>query len=123
MVLIHVVHDCGFIFLLFCKDLPSLPTSIMNTSVTFDTVTLWWTPPSELGGPSVELSHYHIAIDPLPRHGDCSTGKCNATTTEINITGLHVNTLYTVTLSAVNCIGESSGVLTVFQIPAVGNKK
>ena len=92
----------------------------MNTSMTFDSISLEWSPPSWLGGPSVELSHYHILIDPPPQNGDCSTGDCNTTVTMMNVTGLHVNTVYTVTISAVNCIGESSGTSTEIQIIAIG---
>ena len=71
-------------------------------------VTLQWTPPTDTGGPSVDIEHYVVNVKG-PAGVACSPEPCNITTTTITtITGLLCNANYTVTVRAVNCRGEGT---------------
>ena len=65
-------------------------------------VTLQWTSPNYTGGQ--EISRYLVDVSGFV----CPPHQCNVTTTNTTITGLLCNTSYTVTVRAVNCIGEGT---------------
>ena len=66
-----------------------------------------WSPPTNTGGPSVEIEHYLVNVTGPPGF-NCPPDQCNVTTTSTTITGLKCNTSYIVTVRAVNCIGEGT---------------
>ena len=73
-------------------------------------VTLQWTPPTDTGGPGVDITHYVVDVTG-PAGVTCSPEPCNmisGTTTNTTITGLLCNTTSTVTVRAVNCRNESN---------------
>ena len=71
-------------------------------------VTLQWTPPTDTGGPGVNITHYVVDING-PAGVTCSPEPCNMISgTTTTITGLLCNTNYTVTVRAVNCRGEGT---------------
>ena len=65
-------------------------------------VTLQWTSPNYTGGQ--EILRYLVDVSGFA----CPPHQCNVTTTNTTITGLLCNTSYTVTVRAVNCIGEGN---------------
>ena len=65
-------------------------------------VTLQWTSPNYTGGQ--EILRYLVDVSGFA----CPPHQCNVTTTNTTITGLQCNTSYTVTVRAVNCIGEGT---------------
>ena len=88
--------------------MPRAPQIVGNLSSTCDAVgggnqvTLQWTSPNYTGGQ--EILRYLVGVSGLT----CPPHQCNVTTTNTTITGLLCNTSYTVTVRAVNCIGEGT---------------
>ncbi len=74
-------------------------------------ITLDWDPPSSTGGVSVR---YVLIISPTPPSGSPVT--VNNTSAQITVS---YNTLYDVTLRAVNCVGMSNASMP-FTIPSIG---
>ena len=73
-------------------------------------VTLQWTPPTDTGGPGVNIGRYVVDVTG-PAGVTCSPEPCNMTSgtiTTTTITGLLCNANYTVTVRAVNCRGEGN---------------
>ncbi len=93
------------IYLHLLTDPPSPPLTLMVSSqqngVDSSLLTLTWSPPSSNGGMSVS---YTLTISPLPLSGSPATMEINF----IQIT-VSYNTLYNVTIRAVNCAGMSDG--------------
>ena len=77
-----------------------------NKSITIGNVSLEWTQPNDTGGQGVDIERYMLNVTG-PAGYTCPADQCNVTTTNTTITGLLCNTSYTVTVRAVNCIGES----------------
>lgn len=44
-----------------------------------------------------------VTIQPLPKFGICSTGQCMLTTEHVTISGLELNTNYTISIMASAC--------------------
>ena len=70
-------------------------------------VSLEWTQPNATGGQGADIEHYAMNVTG-PAEFTCPADQCNVTTTNTTITGLLCNTSYTVTVRAVNCIGEGN---------------
>ena len=73
-------------------------------------VTIQWTEPTDTGGQNVDIDRYVVNVTG-PAGVTCSPDPCNmitGTATTTTITGLQCNTSYTVTVRAVNCIGEGN---------------
>ena len=70
-------------------------------------VSLEWTQPNDTGGQELTIEHYVVNVTG-PAEFTCPADQCNVTTTNTTITGLFCNTSYTVTVRAVNCIGEGN---------------
>ena len=77
-----------------------------NKSTTIGSVSLEWSQPNDTGGQGVDIEYYVLNVTG-PTEYICPADQCNVTTTNTTITGLLCNTSYTVTVRAVNCIGES----------------
>ena len=96
---------------------PEIPIALQNTSSTFESVELQWSPPSFNGG-SV-ITQYHINVSPPSNTGDsgCTGGQCSIPDTRINVTGLDFNQQYNFTVRAENIAGIGKSVsLAVFVI-------
>ncbi len=95
-----------------CTDLPSPPPNPrvastqpqLNSSI----ITLDWDPPSSTGGVSVS---YVLTISPTPLSGSPVT--VETTSTQITVS---FNTPYSVTIIAVNCVGNASMLFTISTI-------
>ena len=83
---------------------PSKPLNFTNTTTTFNSVFLSWSPPSSTGG--TDLDHYIITVDPLPETGVCPDSQCRVTSTDTILTNLMYGITYNVTIRAVNCAGS-----------------
>ena len=70
-------------------------------------VSLEWTQPNDTSGQDLTIEHYVVNVTG-PAGFTCPADQCNVTTTNTTITGLLCNTSYTVTVRAVNCIGEGN---------------
>ena len=70
-------------------------------------VSLEWTQPNGTGGQDLTIEHYVVNVTG-PAEFTCPADQCNVTTTNTTITSLLCNTSYTVTVRAVNCIGEGN---------------
>ena len=70
-------------------------------------VSLEWNQPNDTGGQDLTIEHYVVNVTG-PAGFTCPANQCNVTTTNTTITGLLCNTSYTVTVTAVNCIGEGN---------------
>ena len=82
--------------------------SITCDPVSGTQVILQWTPPTDTGGPDVNIDHYVVDVTG-PAGVTCSSEPCNNISgTTTTITGLLCNTSYTVTVRAVNCRGEGT---------------
>ena len=73
---------------------PEIPIALQNTSSTFESVELQWSPPSFNGGSTI--TQYHINVSPPSNTGDssCPGGQCNTPDTRFNVTGLDFNQQY-----------------------------
>ena len=70
--------------------------------------TLKWAPPTNTGGEGVSIERYIVSVTTASGTGyTCPPDLCNVTTPSTSITGLQCNTSYTVTVTAVNCAGQS----------------
>ena len=82
-------------------------------------VTLQWTTPT--GGQSVDI-YYNVVDVTGPAGVTCSPEPCNNISgTTTTITGLLCNANYTVTVSAVNCIGQGPPSQPVIETRSSGN--
>ena len=89
---------------------PGTPQNLVMSShcgMNGNQVTLVWTPPTNTGGPSVEIEQYLVNVTGPPGF-NCPPDQCNVITTSTTITGLKCNTSYMVIVRAVNCIGVGS---------------
>ena len=84
--------------------LMSIPSTTCSSNGTHE-VALQWTPPTNTGGQ--EIDHYLVTVTG-PDGYTCSPDQCNVTATNTTLTELECGSSYTVTVSAVNCIGESN---------------
>ena len=95
-----------------------LPRTINSTSIelkdfrcsnnrSIGHVSLQWTQSNGTGGQDFTIEHYVVNVTG-PAGFTCLAKQCNVTTTNTTITGLLCNTSYTVTVRAVNCIGEGN---------------
>ena len=90
-------------------DSPEFPTRRLPATchnVNGNQVTLQWTHPTETGGVGVEIERYLLTVAG-PDGFTCPPSQCNVTANTTTITGLRCGSTYTVTVRAVNCIGES----------------
>ena len=71
-------------------------------------VFLEWTQPNGTGGQDLTIEHYIVNVTGPVAWSICPANQCNVTTINTTITGLLCNTSYTVTVRAVNCIGEGN---------------
>ena len=91
---------------------PSAPTDLINTSVTYQLASLSWSTPVDIGGCSIE--NYIITVTPLD-----GSNPWNITTTDnstsYTVTGLMFGQRYNFTVRANNCVGlgEDSIIITV----------
>ena len=70
--------------------------------------TLEWAPPTNTGGEGVSIERYLVSVTTASGTSyTCLPDQCNVTTPSTTITGLQFNTSYTVTVTAVNCAGQS----------------
>ena len=68
---------------------------------------LHWTPPNNTGGHDVVIEHYQLTG--LPQSATCSPGPCDMITDNTTtITGLLCDTIYNVSVRAINCIGSGN---------------
>ena len=121
--MLSVTGDPGFPILM------NVPPTTCD-SVSDNQVTLQWTPPTDTGGPGVDIDHYVVDVI---ESGDitgsdgvaCSPEPCNmTTTTSTTITGLLCDISYTVTVRAVNCRNKSSSSTPkMFSVTAPGEFK
>ena len=109
----------------FVTDAPRSPT-LMNVPPTScdpmsgNQVTIQWSPPTDTGGPGVNIDHYVVDVTG-PAGVTCSPEPCHMISgTTTTITGLLCNTSYTVTVRAVNCIGEGPSSQPVIITPSSG---
>ena len=102
-------------YLLFLVP-PSKPLDFINTTTTFNSVSLSCSSPSSTGG--TDLIHYIITVDPLPETGACPDSQCRVTSTDTILTNLMYGITYNVTIKAVNCAG--SGPLETLSLTIVG---
>ena len=92
---------------------PGSPTLMNIPSTSCDPmsgnqVTLQWTPPTDTGGPGVNIERYVVDVTG-PAGVTCSPEHCNMISgTTTTITGLLCDANYTVTVRAVNCRNESN---------------
>ena len=84
--------------------IPGPPFNVRDMNITDTTVTLTWSPPSELGIPSV--SYYHVVMVPSPP----SDVTLNTTNTKLIIRGIIPGTTYNVTVVAVG-MGDNVGLI------------
>ena len=84
--------------------IPGPPLNVRDMNITDTTVTLTWSPPSELGIPSV--SYYHVVMVPSPP----SDVILNTTNTKLIIRGIIPGTTYNVTVVAVG-MGDNVGLI------------
>ena len=95
-----------------------LPRTINSTSIelkdfrcsnnrSIGHVSLEWTQPNDTGGKDLTIENYVVNVTG-PAGFICPPNQYNVTTTITTITGLLCNTSYTVTVRAVNCIGEGN---------------
>ena len=54
---------------------------------------------------AVSIDHYIVIVQPFDKAGSCGGGNCTSKTNSITISDTRVNTVYTFTVSAVNCAG------------------
>ena len=78
-----------------------------TNNVSVGHVSLEWTQSNGTGGQDLTIEHYVVNVTG-PAGYTCPADQCNVTTTNTTITGLLCNTSYTVTVRAVNCIGEGN---------------
>ena len=116
MSIVHVSWCCSYTIGLIntcVTAIPGSPTLMIVPSTSCDSfsgnqVTLQWTPPTDTGGPGVNIEHYVVHVTG-PAGVTCSPESCNMISgTTTTITGLLCNTNYIVTVRAVNCRGEGT---------------
>ena len=97
---------------------PEIPIALQNTSSTFESVELQWSPPSFNGGSAI--TQYHINISPPSNTGDssCPGGQCSTPDTRFNVTGLDFNQQYNFTVRAENIAGIGESVSASFFVIA-----
>lgn len=99
---------------------PSTPLNLVNTTTTYNSVSLSWSQPSSLGGVAI---NYTISVVPEPQ-GGCPSGQCRrigASSTNTTITNLQYGREYEITVTAVNCAGKSPTASLTVNIVAEGN--
>ena len=84
--------------------IPGPPLNVRDMDITDTTVTLAWSPPSQLGVPTV--SYYHVVMVPSPP----SDVTLNTTNTKLIIRGIIPATIYNVTVVAV-AMGDNVGLI------------
>ena len=96
-------------------DVPSKSCGPMSGN----SVSLQWTTPT--GGQSVDI-HYNVVDVTGPAGVTCLPEPCNMISgTTTTVTGLLCNANYTVTVSAVNCIGQGPPSQPVIETRSSGN--
>ena len=90
--------------------LMSAPSLLCNSNG--NQVNLQWIPPTNTGGQGVMIDRYLVTVSG-PAGYTCPTDQCNVTTTSTTLTGLECGSTYMVSVSAVNCIGESGASNTI----------
>ena len=97
----------------------SAPTNLINTSVTYQSVSLSWSPPNDTGG--CNIVNYIITVTPLD-----GSDPWNITTTDSStsytVTGLMFGQSYNFSGRANNCagLGLESNAVTI-TLPGKGN--
>ena len=84
---------------------PGPPVGLTVSSTSVDQLTVTWTPPTTGGVPTsynVSINDSSNTLVPIPANGALQN----------TFTGLISDTLYTVSVVAINCAGTSSGMLT-----------
>lgn len=106
------------IFYLSIIAVPSAPMDLINTSTTYNSVSLSWSSPTFLSG--VPIENYKISISPDPLNGTCSESQCVVPSTNTTITNLQYGVEHEVSLVAVTCAGISNPTTLRFTIVAQG---
>ena len=90
--------------------IPSISTSLSNTGVTYQSVNISWSVPSDTGGCDIE--NYIIIVT---NSSDSWTITTTDNSTSYTITGLMSGQSYNIIVRANNCIGlgEKSNVISV----------
>ena len=87
---------------------PGSPTLSSVSSIVNGQATLKWAPPTNTGGEGVSIERYIVNLTTASGTGyTCPPDQCNVTTPSTSITGLQLNSSYTVTVIAINCAGQS----------------
>ena len=102
---------------------PGSPTLSSVSSIVNGQATLEWAPPTNTGGEGVSIERYIVSVTTASGTGyTCPPDQCNVTTPNTTITGLQLNTSYTVAVTAVNCAGQSmpSTPVSLSQLTPIG---
>ena len=91
-----------------CLAVPSPPNNLICTNITYQSVTLQWSPPTDNGGESI--SHYNITWSP---NSDIKVTEDMS----LSITGLSPNIEYMFTVSANNSVGFGNSTFTKCTTP------
>ena len=97
----------------FLIDPPSSPKAFSYILKTYNSVVINWDPPhrTEREPP---LTGYVVTISPPPKDGPCKSGRCPLLDKSVEnymIRHLQFGVNYTITISAMNCIGKGDDVL------------
>ena len=101
--------ECHYSILL---DPPSSPKNVNHKSKTYSSIIVSWDPPHRTERDPA-LTGYILKIRPKPKGGHCKNGSCpllNESARNYTIHHLKFGVKYTMTISAVNCIGRSDDV-------------
>ena len=93
-------------------DPPSSLKKFSHTSKTYSSVIVSWNPPDRTQT-DPPITGYLITISPKPKHGRCKSGRCpliNESAENYTIHHLKFGVKYTITITALNCIGRGDDV-------------
>ena len=91
-----------FLYVLYSTRFPApdVPENLMITSTTSTSIAIMWSPPANNGGAAV--TSYSVMVS------GGTTSTTTTTMTSTTISGLTPNTMYTISVSAVNSAGPGS---------------
>jgi hypothetical protein len=96
-------------------SVPSQPLNFINTSTSYNSVSLSWSPPTQ---GVVDVDYYLISVTPEPN--SCSSNQCQVSSTSTTIDNLQHGTFYTFSIRAVNCAGTGTSTSLNITIEAQG---
>ena len=85
-----------------CLSAPDAPENLIITSTASTSIAIMWSPPTNNGGSAVTT--YSVMVS------GGTTSTTSATITSTTISGLTPNTMYTISVSAVNSVGPGLSV-------------